>query len=63
METLLGLFVLVSILYRTDGHGRMIDPPMRSSMWRYGFNTPKNYNDNELNCGGFAVSLNSGITF
>ena len=39
------------------GHGRLIEPPMRSSMWRYGFKTPKNYNDNELNCGGFAVSF------
>lgn len=39
-----------------QGHGRMLEPPMRSSAWRYGFPTPKNYNDNELNCGGFPVS-------
>ncbi|CAG2190047.1 unnamed protein product [Mytilus edulis] len=42
------------------GHGRMIEPPMRSSMWRYGFKTPKNYNDNELNCGGFAKMMDDG---
>ena len=56
MEILLGLVALLSLTYSTEGHGRMIDPPMRSSMWRYGFDTPKNYNDNELNCGGFVVS-------
>ncbi|CAC5399938.1 unnamed protein product [Mytilus coruscus] len=38
----------------------MIEPPMRSSMWRYGFKTPKNYNDNELNCGGFAKMMDDG---
>lgn len=35
------------------GHGRLLEPPSRSSMWRVGFKTPKNYNDNQLNCGGF----------
>ena len=31
----------------------MIEPPSRSSAWRYGFQTPPNYNDHELYCGGF----------
>lgn len=35
-------------------HGRLIEPPSRSTMWRYGFNTPPNYNDHELYCGGFS---------
>ena len=35
-----------------DGRGRMIDPAQRGSMWRYGFDTPHNYNDMSLNCGG-----------
>uniref|UniRef100_A0A1B0AA71 Chitin-binding type-4 domain-containing protein n=1 Tax=Glossina pallidipes TaxID=7398 RepID=A0A1B0AA71_GLOPL len=35
------------------GHGRLIEPPSRSSAWRYGFNTPPDYNDHELYCGGF----------
>lgn len=39
------------------GHGRLLDPPARASMWRVGFSTPKNYNDNQLNCGGFMVSV------
>ncbi|KAK7497837.1 hypothetical protein BaRGS_00010971 [Batillaria attramentaria] len=36
----------------TRGHGRLLEPPSRSSMWRFGFNTTRNYNDNSLNCGG-----------
>ncbi|CAG2175745.1 unnamed protein product, partial [Oppiella nova] len=34
-------------------HGRLIDPPSRSSAWRFGYKTKINYNDNELFCGGF----------
>ena len=37
------------------GHGRLLVPPARSTMWREGFNTPIDYNDNQLNCGGFQV--------
>lgn len=36
------------------GHGRLIEPPSRASAWRYGFQTPPNYNDHELYCGGFS---------
>ncbi|XP_070378456.1 uncharacterized protein [Dermacentor albipictus] len=38
-----------------QGHGRLMEPPSRSSMWRFGYKTPPNYNDNELFCGGYAV--------
>ncbi|XP_073982144.1 uncharacterized protein [Rhodnius prolixus] len=38
-----------------EAHGRLMDPPARNSMWRFGFPTPVNYNDNELFCGGYAV--------
>ena len=38
----------------TEGHGRLMDPPARNSMWRFGFINPINYNDNEVFCGGFA---------
>lgn len=37
------------------GHGMMLSPPQRSSMFRFGFKVPPNYNDNGLNCGGFGV--------
>ena len=43
---------------QVEGHGRLVDPPSRSSAWRYGFDTPRNYDDNQLFCGGFAVSQN-----
>ncbi|XP_044755285.1 uncharacterized protein LOC123314213 [Coccinella septempunctata] len=44
------------------GHGRLMDPPARNSMWRFGFPNPVNYNDNELFCGGYAIQWeqNSG---
>ncbi|XP_045606928.2 uncharacterized protein [Procambarus clarkii] len=38
-----------------EGHGRLMEPVSRSSAWRKGFDTPINYNDNELFCGGFKV--------
>lgn len=36
-----------------SAHGRLIEPPSRASMWRYGFDTPHDYNDHECYCGGF----------
>ncbi|XP_026481801.1 uncharacterized protein LOC113388983 [Ctenocephalides felis] len=36
-------------------HGRLMDPPARNAMWRFGYPNPVNYNDNELFCGGYAV--------
>ncbi|KAF5280730.1 hypothetical protein FQA39_LY18013 [Lamprigera yunnana] len=48
------LVVLISAeVALVSGHGRLIEPPSRASAWRYGFNTPRNYNDHELFCGGF----------
>jgi len=38
-----------------DGHGRLIDPPARSTAWRYGYDTPVNYDDHQLYCGGKQV--------
>jgi hypothetical protein len=37
-----------------SAHGRLMNPPARNSMWRFGFPNPVNYNDNELFCGGHA---------
>ncbi|XP_045522470.1 uncharacterized protein LOC123713035 [Pieris brassicae] len=45
---LLGAFVT-----SVSGHGRVLRPPGRASMWRVGFNSPPNYDDDGLNCGGF----------
>ncbi|GIY88162.1 hypothetical protein CEXT_120601 [Caerostris extrusa] len=37
-------------------HARLMEPPSRSSMWRHGYDTPKNYDDDGLYCGGMKVS-------
>ena len=50
---LTGIFLISIIILKTQGHGRLIEPPSRSTMWRYGFSTPPNYNDHESYCGGF----------
>jgi len=47
------IFLISIIIPQTQGHGRLIEPPSRSTMWRYGFSTPPNYNDHESYCGGF----------
>ncbi|XP_022196376.2 uncharacterized protein LOC111053758 [Nilaparvata lugens] len=48
------VLVFVGLIALVSGHGRLIEPPSRASMWRYGFDTPPNYNDHELFCGGFS---------
>ena len=42
--------------YYVSGHGMLLDPPERSSVWRLfpGAGIP-NYNDNGINCGGRGV--------
>ncbi|KAJ8312341.1 hypothetical protein KUTeg_009714 [Tegillarca granosa] len=57
--------VIILCIYSTNvchGHGWLKDPPSRSSMWKYGFPTPPNYNHMQLFCGGFYVQtvLNHG---
>ena len=55
MATLTLAVIFAITLNGVSGHGRLIDPPSRNAMWRFGFKNPANYNDNELNCGGFSV--------
>jgi hypothetical protein len=54
--------VLVLRLGLVNSVGRMIDPPHRGTVWRYGFDVPADYNDMSLNCGGKNQqwSLNKG---
>ena len=50
------MFILSNVSYSQTlvaGHGRLMVPPARNAMWRFGFRNPVNYNDNELYCGGF----------
>lgn len=44
-----------------EGHGMIMRPVNRASMWRmknetYSASAPADYNDNELFCGGYGVS-------
>ncbi|OQR70452.1 hypothetical protein BIW11_11631 [Tropilaelaps mercedesae] len=56
------LILLVYFTERANSHGRLWEPPSRSTAFRRGFRTPPNYNDNENFCGGFRVMhvLNRG---
>lgn len=45
---------LIMVVIECQGHGRLYDPPSRASAWRFGFNTPIDYQDNEGFCGGFS---------
>ncbi|ESO93013.1 hypothetical protein LOTGIDRAFT_119849, partial [Lottia gigantea] len=55
MDDLLAfLLCVVALMENVSGRARLIEPPMRSSIWRYNiYNVPKNLMDDHLNCGGF----------
>ncbi|XP_060066583.1 uncharacterized protein LOC132546873 [Ylistrum balloti] len=44
--------LLTSYVRVSDQHGYLSWPPQRSSLWRHGHDSPINYNDNALWCGG-----------
>lgn len=50
------VLILIPFITTVHSHGRLLEPPARNTMWRFGFKTPPNYNDNELFCGGIGVS-------
>lgn len=50
LSVVLGAFVSLA-----NGHGMVMDPPNRSSLWRFDKTAPINYNDNQMFCGGFGV--------
>ncbi|XP_076312344.1 uncharacterized protein LOC143225963 [Tachypleus tridentatus] len=47
------ILFIATLLYFVEPHGYLQDPPSRSSLWRVSFQSPVNYNDNQLFCGGF----------
>ncbi|XP_068158063.1 uncharacterized protein [Drosophila tropicalis] len=54
LKTFIILLSLIAFsAHSCEAHGRLIEPPSRASAWRYGFQTPPDYNDHELYCGGF----------
>ena len=57
MRCVIWICIFLSVV--TDivkGQGRLLSPPGRSSLWRFGYGTPINYNDNALTCGGIQVN-------
>ena len=46
----------IVLAHYVSGHARLLQPPSRSSMWRFGFDNPADYNDNQGFCGGIKVS-------
>ncbi|XP_041377309.1 uncharacterized protein LOC121389725 [Gigantopelta aegis] len=63
MVGLLRVLVLLWFLLSTcDAHGYLLVPPQRSSFWRERTGLPINYEDNQLNCGGYSTQwdLNGG---
>ena len=54
-KEIIQFFVAANLVPFVLGHGMMLDPPSRNSAWRYFSNRPKQYTDNELNCGGFSA--------
>lgn len=61
MKSLVGFVFFYEIVDLVAGHGRLMDPPARNSMWRFGFPNPVNYNDNELYCGGYSGNGNKQL--
>ncbi|XP_053382635.1 uncharacterized protein LOC128549609 isoform X2 [Mercenaria mercenaria] len=53
LEYFVSVTTFLSLATVVMGHGRLIDPPSRSSAYRFGFGTPRNDNDHQLSCGGF----------
>ncbi|XP_013390218.1 uncharacterized protein LOC106158689 [Lingula anatina] len=50
----LALLSLTLRCWPVHSHGRLYEPPGRSTAHSRGFDTPANYNDMGLNCGGFS---------
>lgn len=51
--------VCMLLTEKVVGHGMVHDPVNRATRWRYDRSAPADYDDNQLFCGGFAVSLPS----
>lgn len=56
MLVLMVFGVFAQLVSEVFGHGMVLDPPNRSSLWRFNDSLPANYNDNQNFCGGFYVS-------
>jgi len=57
-KVLLLISLTLIVFEQVQGHGRVLEPVMRSSIWRlpeyFDRHAPVNYDDNALYCGGYA---------
>ncbi|CAG5133342.1 unnamed protein product, partial [Candidula unifasciata] len=54
LRQLISLILLsVNFLDLSRAGTRMLEPPSRASLWRYGYNTPRNNWDDMTDCGGY----------
>ena len=49
------IILLVFAVKSSLQHARLMEPPSRASMWRVGFPTPRDVDDNQSYCGGYGV--------
>ncbi|KAJ8924207.1 hypothetical protein NQ315_006998 [Exocentrus adspersus] len=62
MKSFLILSVVALIAREVVGHGMMLDPPGRASMWRFDIaGSVPDYNDDQNNCGGLGVYVANGL--
>lgn len=57
MKLVLCCFILAFLAKDVVGHGMMLEPPNRSSMWRFNITgSITDYDDDQNYCGGLTVS-------
>ena len=54
------LLIAILQIVKINSHGRLLDPPARTSAWRYDNRFPAFYDDNRMFCGGFLVQNQNG---
>ncbi|WAR18884.1 hypothetical protein MAR_000722 [Mya arenaria] len=54
-------WLLLGTLAGIRGHGRLLEPPGRSSAWRFNFPVPHNTMDHQLNCKGYGIGGRCGV--
>ena len=52
----IGFIKIMVVRYGVSGRAILVEPPHRSCLWRFNYNTTINTKDDDLNCGGYDVS-------
>ena len=53
----IGFIMVMVVRYGVSGRAILVEPPHRSCLWRFNYNTTINTKDDDLNCGGYDVSI------